>query len=273
MNNEKMAQFISDLRKSKKITQKELAQQLGVTDKAVSKWERGLGCPDISLLAPLSDILGITIRELLNGERENASAPEVEAMIETTLQYADTVTKNRSKNTRLVYAVVTSAILLLEMFICVICNFAIAGEVTWAWFPVSSTIFIWLVAMPMIAWGKKGIAVSLVLLSLSIIPFLFVIEKIIGMDHRIMPIGTSACVLSLIYLWVSFFVIVRSKLKKYAAASIVVMLGIPVLIGINGIIARYANQPVTDIWDILAYFILAAASVIIFIFGHSKHKN
>ncbi len=81
-NFSKMAQFISELRKEKKLTQKGLAEQLGVTDKAVSKWERGLSCPDISLLSKLSKILGVTTSELLNGEKYGAPAPGVEAMVE-----------------------------------------------------------------------------------------------------------------------------------------------------------------------------------------------
>ena len=61
--------FISQLRKEKGYTQKELAQKLFVSDKAVSKWERGLSMPDISLLVPLSEVLGITVTELLKYQR------------------------------------------------------------------------------------------------------------------------------------------------------------------------------------------------------------
>ncbi len=94
MDNEKIAHFISELRKEKKLTQKELAEQLGVTDKAVSKWERGLSCPDISLLSKLSTVLGITTTELLNGEKAESSSPEINAIVDATLQYADTTTKS-----------------------------------------------------------------------------------------------------------------------------------------------------------------------------------
>ncbi len=51
-----IGKFIAQLRKEKKMTQKELANQLHITDKAVSKWERGLSCPDILLLNPIADI-------------------------------------------------------------------------------------------------------------------------------------------------------------------------------------------------------------------------
>lgn len=61
--------FIAELRKEKGYTQKDLAQKLFVSDKAVSKWERGLSMPDISLLVPLADILGVTVTELLKHQR------------------------------------------------------------------------------------------------------------------------------------------------------------------------------------------------------------
>ena len=69
MNQEKIGKFISDLRKEKGLTQKELAITLGVTDRAVSKWENGRGMPDVSLLKTLCETLDISINELLSAER------------------------------------------------------------------------------------------------------------------------------------------------------------------------------------------------------------
>lgn len=69
MNQEKIGKFIADLRKKNDLTQEELANKLGITKNAVSKWERGISLMDMSLLNPLCDILGITIAELLSGEK------------------------------------------------------------------------------------------------------------------------------------------------------------------------------------------------------------
>lgn len=68
MENENIGKLISKIRKEKGMTQKDLADKLNVTDRAVSKWERGLCCPDISLLKDLSNILGISISKLICGE-------------------------------------------------------------------------------------------------------------------------------------------------------------------------------------------------------------
>ena len=60
--------FISELRKQKGYTQKELAEKLAVTDKAISRWETGKGFPDTALLKPLSELLEVSVGELLAGE-------------------------------------------------------------------------------------------------------------------------------------------------------------------------------------------------------------
>ena len=62
---ETMGKRISDLRKSKGMTQEQLAQKVGVTAQAVSKWENDLSCPDISILPQLAEALGVTTDELL----------------------------------------------------------------------------------------------------------------------------------------------------------------------------------------------------------------
>lgn len=67
MDNEKIGGLIRSLRTEKGLTQRELADAVGVSDKAVSKWETGGGCPDVSLLPALSEVLGVDIGSLLSG--------------------------------------------------------------------------------------------------------------------------------------------------------------------------------------------------------------
>jgi transcriptional regulator with XRE-family HTH domain len=83
MDNQKIGAFVAELRKAKGLSQKELADKVGVTDKAVSKWECGNGMPDISLLVPLCQILGVSINDLLNGGRipQNEIAKKAESQV------------------------------------------------------------------------------------------------------------------------------------------------------------------------------------------------
>ena len=69
MNQIKIGRFIAERRKKASLTQMQLAEKLGITDKAISKWERGIAMPDTSIMLKLCDILGISVNELLSGEK------------------------------------------------------------------------------------------------------------------------------------------------------------------------------------------------------------
>ena len=71
MNQIKIGKFIAQRRKIVGLTQMQLAEKLGITDKAVSKWERGIAMPDTSIMLELCDILSISVNELLSGEKIN----------------------------------------------------------------------------------------------------------------------------------------------------------------------------------------------------------
>lgn len=71
MDQEKIGKFIANLRKERKITQQELADKLGVSEKTISNWENGRNMPDMSLYKPLCEEFGITINDLMSGEIVN----------------------------------------------------------------------------------------------------------------------------------------------------------------------------------------------------------
>jgi len=73
MDQQRIGAFIRRQRLAKRLTQRQLGEALGVSDRAVSKWERGLGCPDISLVAALAGCLGVEVRELLEGGGERTA--------------------------------------------------------------------------------------------------------------------------------------------------------------------------------------------------------
>lgn len=120
---EKIGKLISKLRKEQKLTQKELAEKLMVSNKTISKWENGAGLPDISMLAPLADILGITITELLKGEQLTKSDPleqnEVEHILQKTITMVqeDHKSLNKWKKQNQIIYMSALAIMLLEFLI------------------------------------------------------------------------------------------------------------------------------------------------------------
>lgn len=90
MNQAKIGAFISELRKEKELTQEQLGEKLGVSQKSISRWETGKNMPDISMLKPLSVELGITVSELIEGERQlvadKISEESLDQIIEYTVQ-------------------------------------------------------------------------------------------------------------------------------------------------------------------------------------------
>lgn len=71
MDQIKIGKFIAERRRNVNLTQLQLSEKLGITDKAISKWERGIAMPDTSIMIELCDILGISVNELLKGEKNN----------------------------------------------------------------------------------------------------------------------------------------------------------------------------------------------------------
>ena len=109
MNQEKIGKFIASLRKSKKMTQGQLAEKMGVSINAVSKWERGLSFPDVSLYKKLCDELNISIEELINGEKDNSDKAKEKAIL--------SVVKLKDKEKRKLKKVITISILIIVLLI------------------------------------------------------------------------------------------------------------------------------------------------------------
>lgn len=109
MNQEKIGKFIAELRKEKKMTQIDLANKLEITDRAISKWENGRGLPDLSLLTPLCEILGVSINELLSGSRLDKKdyQEKLEENIINTIDYTD----KKIKKTKKIFVIILSVII------------------------------------------------------------------------------------------------------------------------------------------------------------------
>ena len=91
MDQIKIGKFIAACRKEQKLTQLQLADKLGITDKAVSKWERGIAMPDTSIMLELCEILQINVNELLSGEKismENKNQKNEELMLDLAKEIA-----------------------------------------------------------------------------------------------------------------------------------------------------------------------------------------
>ena len=117
MDKEKTGQLITELRKEKGLTQKQLADALNVTDKAVSKWERGLSFPDISMLEPISELLEVSIMEILAGERqsgeETMSREEAKDLINASVELSEEEIRHKKERSRLIIIILIVLAMLL----------------------------------------------------------------------------------------------------------------------------------------------------------------
>jgi transcriptional regulator with XRE-family HTH domain len=159
--------FISALRKEKGMTQKDLAEKIGVTDKAVSRWETGKGFPDVSLLTALAEMLGISVSEIVMGERieiEQKDTAEIMNTMNKTVVDALDYSQQEANKKRWKNIMVTSIVLLGSVFILYCVFMIVYDRLFWRMTPhvpindVLYTMLVFLaipIAVPMIANSIK----------------------------------------------------------------------------------------------------------------------
>ena len=127
MNQEKIGKFIAECRKKKKLTQSDLAESLGVTDRSISNWENGKNMPDLSLFKPLCAKLDITINELLSGEKLNKEdyQDKLEENIVNTIDYS---TKKITKYNQIISVI----IIIFGLFIAISAIMIFPSESSWS---------------------------------------------------------------------------------------------------------------------------------------------
>ena len=102
MDAKKFGAFVAEMRKQNNMTQADLAEKIHVTDKAVSRWERGLGFPDINTIEPLAEALGLTMHELMKQEKnmaETVTKAEADEAVENAFSMAEIQRKRLIKRT------------------------------------------------------------------------------------------------------------------------------------------------------------------------------
>lgn len=118
MDNQKFGQFIQELRKEKGWTQLELAEKLNVTDKAVSKWERGVGFPDIKMIEPLAETLEVSILEIMRSERMEEPSFQMDKADEALNNMIDVaVYQKKIDNRNILISVAAFSMLIMVVFL------------------------------------------------------------------------------------------------------------------------------------------------------------
>lgn len=145
-------EFFCALRKEKGMTQAEIARLLGVTNKAVSKWETGESLPDTSMLKPIADTFGVTVDELLNGKRVNKSEHEEQKNEKEHLNFKEHIFSKETDDEKETFLDKVSGAVCALIVMCGVITYLIIGAVYNLWHPY------WIIpAMCGISCGIVGI--------------------------------------------------------------------------------------------------------------------
>lgn len=266
MDNIKFGAMIAVMRKENEMTQKELAEKLRVTDKAVSKWERGKGYPEITLLPLIAEVLGITASELLNGERYNGGSEppaENETLVSDIIEFADKVSKFNTSGTMIT---LISMIFILAGFICLLCNFVINRTFNWSLYPVGAMLLVWLTVAPWFLLTKHRPILSFAAFSISLIPYLFLIERLSAAKGWVVPFALPILGITLPGLLIVVLLFSYTKINRISLSAFAVLIfGVLVNLGVNAFVQNYLHQqnqpnisvPITAISFVLLSIILA----------------
>ena len=270
MDQIEIGKFIAKCRKKKSLTQAQLAEKLNITDRAVSKWETGKSMPDSSIMLELCEILEITVNELLSGKKVDLENYEKKAD-ENLIALKRKDENNMAKN--VIFSILFSVTFFIGIMVCLICDIAVSGNLTWSLISVSSIVFAWVISLPSIILGKKGIAVSLASLSVFIVPYLYLLSMLIKVKS-VFSIGTVMAVASIVFLWLIFAVFSHiGRTRKLFALGITFLLTIPFELIINMLLSKMIAESAVDVWDILSIFILLILAFVSFIFDYAKKKG
>ena len=235
IDNEKFGAFLVRLRKEKGMTQKELAEKLYVSDKAVSKWERSVSYPDITLLRELAAALEVSVTELLAGERDEAPPvpPEVQDVVVDTVAYAETARRKNGGWRWWLFVGLTVGCLIAALVVCIVNGF----RFTWSSGVLKCLAFSWAVCYPLLR-TERPVRNALIIASVGIYPFLWTLGL-----HKPGVLGFAivsvACAWTVYGSWVLFQ---RNILQL---TVLVVLLGIILHISIDTL---YIGWRYTSLW-------------------------
>lgn len=258
-----MGELIARLRRERHMTQKDLAAQLGVTDKAVSKWERNLSCPDVALLLPLSDALGITASELLRGERQASEAEE--QAVRSALLYSGKSLLERVQQAKRVIFLILSAAFLLAAAVCLLCDYCTAGHLSWSWIVLISLLYALGMALPLLRAEKQVMRKLLLAASAGILPYLGGLSLILR-QPMVFWLGGCIALLSLLWLWAVLRLLLRLaprlRGRKRRTTGIALLLTLPLAWAIQAVCAWLLREPaaLAEGWISTLSTVLAAAA-------------
>lgn len=284
MDLKKTGAFIAELRRQKNMTQKELAGKLNVTDKAVSKWERGIGYPEVTTIPLLADLLDVSASEIILGERTDTvqsqddfpGAEAADAILSDTVEYMERLQDQRAFRVKNIAFLSLSAAFLTAIFVCFLCNYVIDQRFDWSWYVFGSEATAWLIAAPFLKLRKNRFVAAAAGLTVSILPLLLLIEALCPVKDWVFPFALPIVLISLISLWVSILLFVSTRIGRLYLISFEFFLwGVVDNLLINGSVDSYLKVSST-VQENLPNAIVAISCgfiALVLLFAAVKNRN
>lgn len=222
MEENKIGRFIRDRRLELGLTQQQLADRLGITDKAVSKWERAVSYPDITILRELAAALEVSVTELLAGERDEAPPvpPEVEGVVVDAMAYAETARKKNGGWRWWTFVALTAGCLIAALVVCIVDGF----RFTWSPLILKCLAFGWAVCYPLLR-TERPVRNTLVIASVAVYPFLWSL----GLRQAVV---LGIVIVSVAYAWSVYWLGLKCR-SRQTAIFLILLLGWLLHISIN----------------------------------------
>ena len=223
MENIQIGAFIRDRRLQLGMTQQQLADKLNVTDKAVSKWERSVSYPDITILRELSDALEVSVSELLAGRLDpqiSPVPPEVEDVVLDTVSYAETARQKNSGWKFWLFVAMSAGCLIAVLVLCIVDKFRFRASRI----PIQSIALGWAVCYPLLRVERYPVRRSLTIFSIAIIPYLVSVFTPVFSVWGVLRM-LLIVFLSLAYLWAVYFLCTKYRSQKRLATGWILLLG------------------------------------------------
>lgn len=246
MNIEEIGLRIASKRKQLEYTQQQLADILNVSDKAVSKWERGVGCPDVSLLIPLSEALHISVEELISGQKEVSEEQHKKTIQEIILYTKNVASKHSLQILRAIYCIVTIALYLASAIVLLV-EYVMFNTFTWSFVAVSACIYSWVVISTLYFVKSNKIIKTAGVASVGVIGLLYSIAIIYFDQAWYINVAIPITICSGIYACIVAWIWMKTTMNIYYKLSWTIILSIPINVISNMSLETFKLQVVLNV--------------------------
>ena len=169
---------------------------------------------------------------------------------------------NRIKLAQNIASIVFSSLCFIGVLVCIICDRAVFGALSWSLIAAGSIVFGWLVLIPVVRLWEKGIWGSLAALSVFIFPYIGMLDRLIP-ETILFSVAVWAAPAGIVYLCAVYGLFTLLK-RKWLAAGITAVLTFPVMLLLNWVLAGLLGTAFLDSWDWLTFLTIGAAAVVFF---------